>query len=1062
MNMEEFEARLKRYMHDIEGANTESTKAFLFMEFIRDVFKHVVINSARLDPDLEKYIKSDKTILVKGRIDALLGNVIIEFENNLKRRKLDEAKSQLQRYTAILWNNIGMIKYLCIASDGFKFYIFRPRSSKIENFTERDIILEEIDNFDIREIESTKVYKNLDRYFLYHTLKQPTAINIVEDFGLNSIIFKDCINELKNLWDANKSKFTTIYNEWSKYLSIVYGNRIDNEELFLKHTYLATLAKLMVYTYYEGNVIPTSKNVINNILRGGIFKQYGIENFLIEDFFSWLVKADEEVNIADYILEGLERYDLSGLNEDVFKELYQQLVDPEERHDLGEYYTPDWLADRIVRNVVKVNSKVLDPSCGSGTFLASTIRFKLDLLKDLKPSERLKSIINSVYGIDVHPLAVLISKANYLMALGEDLSKKEENIYIPIYLADSIVFPSTYFDRYVYTYNIDQQRALRLPSLPSNIENKMIDELIDVIRDHAINLVEKRTNLSIGFEKFVKSKFRLDDEQFAIVENTAKVLAELITMKKDTIHSFILKNIYKPSMIGRFDVIVGNPPWLSYRYIQNTDRQNMIKDMIIREYNLLDSKDDELLTHMELASLFLIRCADKYLNNDGIIAFVMPRSLFTGDQHDNFRRFSFRLDLAIKEIWDLDKLSPLFNVPSCVIIAEKSKKNEYPLNAFIIEGKLKHKNAKLDEFNEYINKGRISIKETKLKLIHRGERSAWVSEDFVFENNKSSVTQYKKKFKQGATIVPRSFWFVDIKKHERFGINARMPYLETSQRAKNMAKDGYKEVVIKGNIESEYLYATLLGSDVLPFIHLPFRLVVLPIKPSNNSYKLLTRDIISRIGHEGMATWLEECEKLWNEIRMEKADRSNIYEWLNYSNKITNQDPSKRYVVLYNTSGTFLSSCIVDLTKELSIQVDGIKLKLQGFVAESKCYYYSSNLKDEIYYLSSILNSSITDNLIKPFQTRGLWGPRDIHKKVLELPIEEFNPDNSYHKELAELGKKARKKAENKLPTLLNNIDPATISPNQVGRLRSKIREELTDEISEIDEIVTYMLTREL
>lgn len=41
-------------------------------------------------PDLERSIKSDKLLLVKGRIDAVLGNLMIEFEANLKGRKLEE------------------------------------------------------------------------------------------------------------------------------------------------------------------------------------------------------------------------------------------------------------------------------------------------------------------------------------------------------------------------------------------------------------------------------------------------------------------------------------------------------------------------------------------------------------------------------------------------------------------------------------------------------------------------------------------------------------------------------------------------------------------------------------------------------------------------------------------------------------------------------------------------------------------------------------------------------------------------------------------------------------
>jgi len=44
---------------------------------------------------------------------------------------------------------------------------------------------------------------------------------------------------------------------------------------------------------------------------------------------------------------------MENFSEDVLKGLYQELVDPEERHELGEYYTPDWLAEYIAENLIE-------------------------------------------------------------------------------------------------------------------------------------------------------------------------------------------------------------------------------------------------------------------------------------------------------------------------------------------------------------------------------------------------------------------------------------------------------------------------------------------------------------------------------------------------------------------------------------------------------------------------------------------------------------------------------------------------------------------------------------
>jgi hypothetical protein len=90
MEIEEFKDRLIKYSSDSTLANHESTKTFLFLEFMRTIFEEIEKGDVKanlphnLYPDLERSIKSNNVVLVRGRIDALLGNLIIEFENNLE------------------------------------------------------------------------------------------------------------------------------------------------------------------------------------------------------------------------------------------------------------------------------------------------------------------------------------------------------------------------------------------------------------------------------------------------------------------------------------------------------------------------------------------------------------------------------------------------------------------------------------------------------------------------------------------------------------------------------------------------------------------------------------------------------------------------------------------------------------------------------------------------------------------------------------------------------------------------------------------------------------------
>jgi len=94
-----------------------------------------------------------------------------------------------------------------------------------------------------------------------------------------------------------------------------------------------------------------------------------------------------------------------------------------------------------------------------------------------------------------------------------------------------------------------------------------------------------------------------------------------------------------------------------------------------------------------------------------------------------------------------------------------------------------------------------------------------------------------------------------------------------------------------------------------------------------------------------------------------------------------------------------------------------------------------------------MLNSSIIDEVIKPAQARGLFGPRHIHKKPFEISIPKFNSRNSVYKELSRLGKTCTSEVEKILPDLAKEY-------NSIGWIRKKINETLKPHLDQIDELV--------
>ena len=54
----------------------------------------------------------------------------------------------------------------------------------------------------------------------------------------------------------------------------------------------------------------------------------------------------------------------------------------------------------------------------------------------------------------------------------------------------------------------------------------------------------------------------------------AELLHEFICKPEDTIWAYILKNLYKPTFLkGQFDVLIGNPRWLSFRFVERGEYQ---------------------------------------------------------------------------------------------------------------------------------------------------------------------------------------------------------------------------------------------------------------------------------------------------------------------------------------------------------------------------------------------------------------------------------------------------------------------------------------------------------
>ena len=275
-----------------------------------------------------------------------------------------------------------------------------------------------------------------------------------------------------------------------------------------------------------------------------------------------------------------------------------------------------------------------------------------------------------------------------------------------------------------------------------------------------------------------------------------------------------------------------------------------------------------------------------------------------------------------------------------------------------------------------------------------------------------------------------------------FGVNKAEPAIETHPEAQRTAKKPWQDIHLKGEVEAQYLYATILGRQLLPFGYTDLSLVVLPMEDKPTGLSMVNKDMALGKGHPGLHEWLNQTENLWN-THKKAGNKSTVCQWLDYVGKLTAQHTTGYHTVVYNRVGTNLASCVI------SPPLLRTGLPVQGFVADADTYYYQVKDDREAHYLCAFLNAAYVDEAIKPHQTRGQWGERDIARRPFEyVPIPKFNPHDGKHRKLAELSIECHEK-----------VKKLKLEGKNIGILRNKVREHLAAELAEIDRLVREILS---
>jgi N-6 DNA Methylase len=958
--------------------------------------------------------------VVRGRLDALIGRTVFEAERDLAK-ELPDVERKMPEYLGDREREEGE-KFVGIASDGRTWIAYEVKDGKLIKIKET-----------ILDPEKPELFLAwLDGIVALKASLPPDPLTIRIELGQDSVAFRRSSAALAGLWGklGNDPAVALKRQLWAQLLKLVYGREVESDALWFQHTFLVIAAKCIALA-----VLQMREDDPKRLLSGSAFQSAGISGAVEGDFFDWIVVDREGEELVRRIMNHVRRFRLSEVESDILKVLYESLIDREERHGLGEYYTPDWLAAKMVKHVLDrpLVEHALDPACGSGTFLFHAVRVLLreaeesGMLPELRPQE----VCSRVQGMDIHPVAVIIARVTFLLALQPVLKDRTGGLSIPVYLGDAMQLS-------ISEIIGGKELTIRVPPPPAGNGasgapdangREQLDFPETFCRDPALfdKAIERmrsgsesgmtRAQIEAALYRVTEQHYRehVTEEQRLAIKDLGKTYLTFDKLRRegrDSVWAYVARNLSRPLFFsasgGWASIVIGNPPWLAYRHM-NADLQKRFKELAKGETVYVGGK---LATQNDLSALFLVRAAALYLRSGGRIAFVLPMAALTRGQFERLRAGSFMTArIQWDEAWTMDdSVQPLFPVPSCAVFGRRMNTSKsMPDKVRAYSGTLPYRDAP----EEIADRG-LKVREGAPAL-----------EVAAFEGG----SPYRTMFRQGATLVPRMLCFVEHKAMGRLGADPSAPYV-TSRRSTQEKAPWRNLPGIENKVEAEFLRPVLLGESILPYrVFRPFEAVV----PVTDKGGVLNAEAAANRGFDGLHGWMSKAEEKWK-VNAESGSMTLIGRW-NYHNELGAQFPLAPLRVVYAKAGKQPAACVLHNCTH---------------VIDHKLYWASSQSLLEAAYLTAILNSETTRSRVESFQSKGQWGARDFDKVMFNLSIPRFNASDRFHTAIAE----AAREAESIAATVAL---PETI---KFQRARGLIRAALTEAgvAQKIDTLVAKLL----
>jgi len=990
-----------------------------------------------------------RTSASSNRPDSLFGHVVLDYKapNTLRTRSiLLRAKEQLVD---------DYLKPICARGDE----IDAEEASKwvgilLDGHQILFATFNGVDTWECTPPRPVNVYTVLSLVQYYRALyRKPLDPHLLSrDFGRDTDVGENCIVVLASRLANPTMRTTMLFTEWRRMFEQVSTYELDqlptlvewaaaldlpgredpSHVLYCLHTYYALVVKLLTaellsvtqldHESFWEKLAHTDegepfKREIALLEAGETYEDLRILNFPESNFFAWyLGEWDEALEQAvREMIEVFRGYEPATPKlapqrcQDLLKVFYSEVVDQQLRHDLGEYYTPDWLADLTLNRAGyngQLDARLLDPACGSGTFLVLALRRLIEQAKAARLStvETVHRATSQIMGFDLNPLAIISARANYLFALSEYLPEYGGDIEIPVYLADCINIPTeqTVQDVNCFVYTLDTELGPRRVALPSSLVQA---HLMAPLLRKAEEAVTQRESP----QQFIETVTRdselspyIGSAEERVLRSFYETIIDLEVRDWDAIWCRIVKNHFSSQAIPPVQYVVGNPPWVRWSRLPRRYRERC--KQFCNYYGLVSGRQYTGGIESDISTVVTYSAADNWLADNGVLAFLITASVFKTDSAAGFRRFELPggaplYPLSIDDLVSLKPFPDAQNETSLIVlrkgVPEEDADDSYPAEGVPYCVWSYPKSGQPIDFMSTLSEVRTLTVRTPWRATPIAQRGSPLftgsAEDIQTIRAFQGSSEYEELAHKGTTTDKARVYWVNLVTYDEANQRARIRTLTEDELARARAD-------ITGTrgfwIEGELLYPLIRGRDVGRFC---FQTEDWHIIAPNQHYNVMDNEQTFR-------TRYPLAYRYFRRNRETLAQRSTYRRYLR----------GKPFYAIYDVGEyTFRPHKVVWLEQQdprafraaVIGPYEDSRVEHTTVVPDHKLYMVASDSAEETHYICAVLNSTHIRCILGGFLAGKQIGTNIF--RYVGIPV--YDGTSAVHRALAQISMQAHK-----------------------------------------------------